>query len=34
VHGDVPAAEAHQKALQVAGFGNVTIATRGDAVEV
>ncbi len=34
VHGEVPQAEAHQKALLAAGFGRVTIATRGDVVEV
>jgi metallo-beta-lactamase family protein len=34
VHGEVPAAEAHQKALQGAGFGKVTIASRGDVAEV
>jgi metallo-beta-lactamase family protein len=34
VHGEVPAAEAHQKALRAAGFGKVTIASRGDVVEV
>ncbi len=34
VHGEVPAAEAHQKALQGAGFTKVVIASRGDAVEV
>jgi metallo-beta-lactamase family protein len=34
VHGEVPAAEAHQKALQAAGFEKVTIASRGDMAEV
>jgi hypothetical protein len=34
VHGEVPAAEAHQKALQAAGFERVTIANRGDVAEV
>ncbi len=34
VHGEVPQAEAHQKALAAAGFGSVTIATRGDVVTV
>lgn len=34
VHGEVPQAEAHQKALQAAGFGKVVIATRGDVVTV
>jgi metallo-beta-lactamase family protein len=34
VHGEVPAAEAHQKALQGAGFEQVVIANKGDVVEV
>jgi metallo-beta-lactamase family protein len=34
VHGEVPSAEAHQAALRAAGFSRVTIATRGDVVEV
>jgi metallo-beta-lactamase family protein len=34
VHGEVPQAEAHQAALKGAGFGEVTIATRGDVVSV
>jgi metallo-beta-lactamase family protein len=34
VHGEVPQAEAHQQALLGAGFSKVTIATRGDVVEV
>ena len=34
VHGEDPAALAHQKALQAAGFGEVTIASRGQSVEV
>jgi metallo-beta-lactamase family protein len=34
VHGEVPQAEAHQKALQTAGFEKVIIANRGDVVEV
>jgi metallo-beta-lactamase family protein len=34
VHGEVPQAEAHQKALQTAGFEKVVIANRGDVVEV
>jgi len=34
VHGEVPQAEAHQKALQAAGFPDVVIATRGDVVTV
>jgi hypothetical protein len=34
VHGEVPAAEAHQKALQAAGFEKVTIASRGEIAEV
>ena len=34
VHGEVPAAEAHQKALRAAGFAQVTIASRGDVAEV
>ena len=34
VHGEVPQAEAHQRGLLAAGFGSVTIATRGDVVTV
>lgn len=34
VHGEVPSAEAHQKTLLGAGFGRVTIASRGDVAEV
>ena len=34
VHGEVPSAEAHQAALAANGFGNATIATRGDIVTV
>ena len=34
VHGEIEAAEAHRKALGAAGFGSVTIAERGQTVEV
>jgi len=34
VHGEVPQAQAHQSALQASGFPTVTIATKGDIVEV
>lgn len=34
VHGEVPQAQAHQKALQAAGFPDVTIPSRGDVVEI
>ncbi len=34
VHGEVPSAEAHEKALAAAGFGQAVIATRGDVVTV
>jgi metallo-beta-lactamase family protein len=34
VHGEVPQAQAHQRALMAAGFSQVSIATRGDVVEV
>jgi metallo-beta-lactamase family protein len=34
VHGEIDAAQAHQKALEAAGFTGVTIADRGQVVEV
>ena len=34
VHGELDRAQAHQTALQQAGFEKVTIASRGDVVEV
>jgi hypothetical protein len=33
-HGELAQAEAHQKALPAGGFEEVTIANRGDVVEV